>query len=83
MWESGKLDTRLMFCLSCQIELGGPPLILGQQQTNALAPADQKRGWLVMLSPLHVALSNIQVLTLLAIPDKLQLPPTSRGLSMQ
>lgn len=30
--------------------------ILGQQQTYALAPADQKRGWLVMLSALHVAL---------------------------
>ena len=58
-------------------------LILGQQQTNALAPADQKRGWLVMLSPLHVALSNIQVLPLLAILDKLQLLPTSWGLSMQ
>ena len=36
MWESGKLDTRLMFYSSC-------PFILGQQQTNALAPADQKR----------------------------------------
>ena len=50
MWESGKLDTRLMFYSSC-------PFILGQQQTNALAPADQKRGWLVMLSPLLAALS--------------------------
>ena len=61
---------------------GWLPLILGQQQTNALAPADQKRGWIVMLSPLLVALSNIQVLPLLAIPGKLQLLPTSRGLSM-
>lgn len=66
MWESGKLDTRLMFYSSC-------PFILGQQQTNALAPADQKRGWLVMLSPLLVALSL----------DKLQLLPTSWGFSMQ
>ena len=56
---------------------GWLPLSLGQQQTNALAPADQKRGWLVMLSPLLVALSNIQVLPPLAILDKSQLLPTS------
>lgn len=76
MWESGKLDTRLMFCSSCQIELGGfLSFLVSNKPTHWLLLI--KSGWLVMLSPLLVALSNIQVLPLLATLDKLQLLPTS------